>query len=193
MKISEVPNPKFNALRCAFYHTERKWFFVVVNRAMNFLIVVLGASIMVKVADIRHIEGMWLEFGIVVCITLQMVFDFCGQGHLHAYLQKRCYELVAEMEAAHDPHPGQVGRWCATLTALCGEEPTQMRALDAICFNRALDALILDAAQRRRYRLQVGLLQRQFRHIIPFHHVDFRQGEAEKSGTREMVVKPSSS
>lgn len=190
MNISNVQYPKFNALRSAFYHTERKCFFDTVNRLLHFLIVVLGASIMAKVADDRHIEGLWLEFGIVVCVTLQMVFDFCGQANLHANLQKRCYELLAEIEGQPQADEGQISRWSAVLIGLCAEEPTQMRALDAICFNRALEALIVDAAQRRRYQLRVSYLHRMLRNIIPFHYADFRQGEMEKSSSREVILKP---
>jgi hypothetical protein len=191
VNIPSVQECKFNALRSAYYHTERKSFFVAMNRGLNFLIVVLGAGIMVKVADDLNIASMWLELAIVVCFTLQMTFDSCGQANLHAYLQKRCYELLAEIEAHPQAKEEQTARWSATFVALCADEPTQMRALDAICFNRALDALMLDRVQRQRHQLHVSCMQRLLRNVVRFHHTDFQQGKRGNSRDQEIMLKPS--
>jgi hypothetical protein len=40
-----ISGPKFNALRCAIYHTERRNFFDLSNRGLNFLVIIFGAGV----------------------------------------------------------------------------------------------------------------------------------------------------
>jgi hypothetical protein len=63
--------PKFNALRCAIYHTERRNFFDLSNRCLNFLVIIFGAGVAGKAAKLFQIEEPWLEFGVLVFATAQ--------------------------------------------------------------------------------------------------------------------------
>src|SRR2546430_5253871 len=89
----------FDALRNAIYHTERRTFFDFVNRLVNFSVVVLGASVAAKAAALFSFQEIWLELAVVFIATAQLVFDFGWRAREHEFLQRRYYELMAEMEA----------------------------------------------------------------------------------------------
>ena|ERR1700722_9299093 len=80
---------------------------------------------------------------------------------------------MCEIKANPHPAPATVYAWDAKLTLLCAEEPPQMRALDAICFNQTLDSFFSDEAQRRRLRRKVTWVQRLFCQLIAFHNSNF--------------------
>jgi hypothetical protein len=166
-------DPRFDALRNAIYHTERRNFFDFLNRTFTFLVVVLGAGVAGKAAKLIHLEENWLELSIVVIASLQLVFDFASRARTHEFLQRRYYELLAEMEKGDLGSPGTREKWSAKLLTLAGEEPMTMRALDAIAYNKALAALESDPEALRQNRLRVTWLQRRLRHIFAFQAAEF--------------------
>ena len=64
-------------------------------------------------------------------------------------------------------------KWSNKLLTLAGDEPLPLRALDAIAYNTALDALINEAEQLKQYRLRVPWLYRRLRHLIAFPGTQF--------------------
>ena len=48
-------DPRFDALRNALYHTERQNFFDRLNRSLNFLVIVLSAGVVGKIAGHIHL------------------------------------------------------------------------------------------------------------------------------------------
>lgn len=131
-------NPRFDALRSALYHTERRRFLDFLNRTINFIVVLLGASAAAKWADVLKFSGVWIEFGIVAFSTLQLVFDFGGSARVHEFLQRRFYEILGEIEASKSDNDEVMRKWSAKLIALSADEPMTMRALDAIAYNKAV-------------------------------------------------------
>src|SRR4051794_24176719 len=91
-------NPRFDALRNALYHTERKAFLDIINRSLNLIVILLGASVAGKAFKLVHIEENWLELGVIFFATVQLVFDLGGRARDHQFLQRRYYELLSEME-----------------------------------------------------------------------------------------------
>lgn len=143
-------DPRFDALRNALYHTERRNFLDWLNRALNFSVIVLGAGVVGKTADAFLIPGVWLELAVVILATAQLVSDFGSGARDHEFLQRRYYELLAEMEAGDPADPVEQQKWSAKLLTIAAEEPMTMRALDAVAFNTALDALFNDPEMQRR-------------------------------------------
>lgn len=84
--------PKFNALRCAIYHTERRNFFDLSNRCLNFLVIILGAGVAVKAAKVFHFEELWFEFGVLIAATAQLTFDLGYRARTHEFLQRKYFE-----------------------------------------------------------------------------------------------------
>jgi len=165
-------DPRFDALRNAIYHTERRSFFDLLNRGFNFLVIILGAGVAAKVATNLRLGEYWLEMAVVFFATAQLVFDFGSRARTHEFLQKRYYDLLREMEESE--HDKNLAHWSAKLLTLAADEPMTMRALDALAYNKALDALISDPEEIRLHRLYVSFLYRRLRHVIGFQGVQFK-------------------
>lgn len=174
-----LPNPKFHALRNALYHTERRKFFDFSNRLLSFAIVVLGAGAAVKSAHLLHVGDTWLEIAVVVLATAQLVFDFGGLARDHQYLQRRYYELLSEMERDSAGNVEEA-EWSARLLMLAGEEPMTMRAVDAIAYNKAVDA-IYQGAEKRRYRQAIRWYHVRLRNVWAFQSTDFSPSSSEEA------------
>jgi hypothetical protein len=166
-------DPRFDALRNALYHTERRNFLDLLNRFLNLLVILLGAGVAGKAARLIHIEENWLELGVVFFATLQLVFDLGGRARDHQFLQRRYYELLAEMENENLDDEAIRRKWSAKLITISGDEPMPMRALDAIAYNKALSATCDDPATLQGYRQHVSFLQRRLRHIFAYHAASF--------------------
>jgi hypothetical protein len=157
---------RFDALRNAIYHTERRFFFDIINKLINFTVIALGASVAGKAAAQLHFPELWLELGVVAVATAQLVFDFGSRARTHEFLQKRYYELLGEMETADSDAKRK--HWGERLMTLAADEPMAMRALDALAYNKAVDATIDDPQQVAERRLHVPWLHRRLRHFIAF-------------------------
>lgn len=162
---------KFDALRCAIYHTERRSFFDLSNKFLNFLVIILGAGVAAKAAKLIHAEELVLEFAVLVFATAQLTFDFGYRARTHEFLQKKYFEMLAEMEL--EPSPDQK-KWTAKLFAIAADEPMPMRALDALAYNAALDATTSDVYMKRAHRLRVPFIHRLLRHVVAFHAFEYR-------------------
>lgn len=166
-------NPRFDALRNAIYHTERRAFFDLLNRALNFLVIALGAGVVAKAADRFNFNPLWLELAVVFVATAQLVFDFGGRARMHEFLQLRYYELLGEMERSSLESDDERAAWSAKLITIAGGEPITMRALDALAYNAALDALYDEPEDLKKHRLHVPWCYRRLRHFIGFQGVQF--------------------
>jgi hypothetical protein len=73
-----------------------------------------------------------------------------------------------------DPSPDQdaTKKWSAKLLTISGEEPMTLRALDAVAYNKALDAVFDDAETQKRYRQDVGW-RYYLRNYFAFHGHNF--------------------
>jgi hypothetical protein len=181
--------PKFNALRCAIYHTERRNFFDLSNRCLNFLVIILGAGVAGKAIKLFHVaDEPWLEFGVLVFATAQLAFDLGYRARTHEFLQRRYFEMLAEIEL--DPNPDQ-RRWDAMLFTIASDEPMPMRALDALAYNAALDAITSDPEIKRLNRLRIPFVQRLLRHFIAFHAHEYRPQSEHVSWWAWIFGKPS--
>jgi hypothetical protein len=171
-------DPRFDALRNALYHTERRNFLDLLNRSINFLVIVLGAGVVGKAAGSAHLNSDWLELSVVFVATGQLVFDFGTRAREHEFLQRRYYELLAEIEADAGNDPDLARKWSSKLLTISGEEPMTMRALDAVAYNKALDAVCDDPEIQERYRQHVGWWQYLMRNIFAFHGENFHSKKA---------------
>lgn len=165
-----VDDIRFDALRNGIYHSSRGGFLNFLNRSLSFVVVVTGAA---AVADLSRME--WgvspavFAFVATVAGALQLVFDFGSRARTHEFLQRRFYELSAELAEASSPDDADIRRWDATLKRLYAEEPPPMRALDAISYNAAIESLGWGGEKR----LRVKWWQSLFRQIFAFNQAAF--------------------
>lgn len=166
-------DPRFDALRNAIYHSERSSFLDTANRLLNFLVIVCGAGVAAKALVEFKLKGSWLELSVVFFATIQLVFDLGGKAKTHKFLQRRYYELLAEWEPVEEPTEAQTKAWSAKLLVISGDEPMTMRAVDALAYNKALDATSRDTDIRKTQRQYLTWYQRRMRHLIAFQSVNF--------------------
>jgi hypothetical protein len=165
-------DPRFDALRNALYHTERRNFLDRLNRTLNFLVIVFSAGVIGKVTEHFSISGLWLESSVLVLATSQLVFDFGSLARDHEFLQRRYYEMLSDMEISNTADQEADKNWSAKLLTISAEEPMTMRALDAVAYNKALDAIFDDPDIQKRYRQHVGW-RYFFRNYLAFHAHNF--------------------
>jgi hypothetical protein len=161
----------FDALRNAIYHSARRGFLDTLNRVMNFIVVAAGASAIGDLGRFLHVDSGSKVLVAVATLAglLQLVFDFAGLARTHEFLQKRFYELVAEISETGSPTDADCARWDAMLNRLYAEEKPPMRALDAVAYNAAVDALGRGAAAR----IPVSWWQSLLRQLWPFNGTAF--------------------
>jgi hypothetical protein len=163
----QVANLRFDLLRNAIYHTARSLFFDRCTRALNFLVIIFGTSAAAQLGQGR-IDSKWLAFGAAIFGAVQLVGDFSGAARVHGYLQRRCYELLAELEGIVSPDESQIASIRAKLTTVYGEEPPPMRALDAVAYNAACDSVGRDDE-----RVKINWWQSLFAQLYPFNGTKF--------------------
>ncbi|MFG1319854.1 hypothetical protein [Xanthobacter autotrophicus] len=154
---------KVQALRNALYHGARRNFLEFINRAFSFIVILGGA---VAVADYLG-NAKPAAFIATVAGTLQLVFDFGGRAKEHAFLQRRFYDVIAEVETCPEPAENQICKWQADLVRIYADEPPTLRALDAIAYNDAAEALDTE------WRVRVNWWQSLWRHFYPFNGTSF--------------------
>lgn len=167
-------DPRFDALRNALYHTQRRNFLDRWNRSLTFLVIVLGTGVVGKIASRLNFPAEWcLELGVVFFATVQLVSDLGPLARNHEFLQRRYYELLAEIETKSSASADDKRKWSARLLAIAGEEPIAMRDLDAVAYNSALDALYDDPKIQKIFRQHVKWWQYFLRHWYAFPGTNF--------------------
>ena len=166
-------DPRFDALRNAIYHTERRNFLDLLNRLLNFLVILLGAGVAAKAATHLSFGEYWLELGVVAFATAQLVFDFGGKARTHEFLQKRYYEMLSEMDTEGASSEEAKRKWSARLLTIAADEPLPMRALDALAYNKAVDAVTEDPQEAFACRLHIPWCHRRLRHFWAFQSAQY--------------------
>jgi hypothetical protein len=165
-RVSEL---KFEAMRNAIYHSWRKGFLDRLNRILSFVIIVAGATALSDLASKMFAHASQLLAGVAALAgALQLVFDFGVRAREHDFLQRRFYELMAEISECTKPDDSMIGRWESTLFKLYAEEPAMKRALDAMAYNAAVESM--GASDKR---VRVTWLQFIFCQVWPFNRAVF--------------------
>lgn len=163
---------KFDILRDAIYHAARCQFLDTVNRFVIFLSVIFGTSAATGIGGASHVAQGVLAALAALSSTFSLVGNFGVSARKHAFLQRRCYEMLAKVERL-DLSAGNAMSVLVDvrteLTTLYGEEPPQMRALDAIAYNAACGSM-----GKSKGRLKIRWWQSLLRHFFPFYGTDFR-------------------
>jgi hypothetical protein len=167
---------RFDIMRNAIYHSARSRFLDFCNRVFVFLAILFGTSAAADLGSNWHFSPAWLSAFAAISATISLVGDFAVSSRTHAYLQRRYYEALAELERLGNVSDQDMPRLLdirGRVTALYGEEPPPMRALDAVAYNAACDSLGEDEA-----RVTVHWWQSALRHVYPFNETDFVRAHA---------------
>jgi hypothetical protein len=167
------PNPKFDALRNSLYHKERGSFLDKLNKGINALVIILGSGVVEKIVTKHHFDGLYIELAFLVVATIQLVFDFGGSAKDHHYLQVQYAEALSEMDTISIWDSELESKWSARLVSLGAEEAETMRALSAVAYNQAIDALHGGTQKQKDNRLYLSPLQYALRHFLAFSRTQF--------------------
>jgi hypothetical protein len=161
---------RFDALRNAIYHSSRRRFFELLSRCLSFLVVISGTA---AVANLQILDPRLMAAIAAAIGALQLVFDFNGRARVHENLQRRYFELIAEVDAVATPTPADIEKWNAKWSLIYADEPPPMRGLDAISYNTACDSI-----GRSKSRLELSWYHLFFRHLYSFPNTQFSAPDA---------------
>ncbi|MEM8842060.1 MAG: hypothetical protein AAGD47_09820 [Pseudomonadota bacterium] len=139
MRLSDI---RFNALRSALYHAERERFFDSRNRWLTFFSIVFGSAAAGSLAADSPEIGIFLIVSSALTSAVSLAFDPSGNALEHAYLRRRFYELLSDVEGLNEDEDVDIkGELSARLMLLFGEERPHMHAVNLIAWNEAADAI----------------------------------------------------
>ncbi|WP_421581099.1 hypothetical protein [Shinella sp. M31] len=170
---AEVFGLRHMALRNALYHRARSGWLDGWNRFYNLVIILGGTTSAAKFIVSGSNADLGLGLAIAFVGALQLVYDFGGRSRTHEFLQRRFYDLMADMDATLVPTSQNCAKWRSQITLAGADAPPTLRALDAIMDNQATAAL----RGARQPRLKVTWLQRRLRHLWPFISATFPVSE----------------
>ena len=152
---------KHGALRNALYHTARRRWLEGWSRFLNLLIIIAGTSAASDMFGYLPNITKPTAFAVAVIGALQLVYDFSGRARTHEILQKRYFDLIADIEECITFNEKLCKKWDAEMMRIAGDEPPIMRALDVIADNQATQAMSGEAN-----RIEISLWQSATRHLI---------------------------
>jgi hypothetical protein len=155
---------RFSCIRNAAYHEDREHHFALMHRVFMFIVVAVGtASIGASLVK----ENKWATAGTAVAVLaglFDLLWDVDGMARLHSSLRRRCYDLLARLEAS-EPIESIKAEFIRTVA----DEPPAFNAVDALAFNRAVDAM--GRPKEQKYRLEPWQIF--FRHWRRFRPNEF--------------------
>lgn len=132
---------RFSALRNALYHTARRRTLDAKDRVGSFLVILFGAGAATELAVALHPMAPKVLAAIAAAIgALQLVFAYGSRARDHELLQRRYYDLLAEMDEFGDDQ-SKIPGWCGALTKIAGAEPPSRLLPESQAYNAAASAL----------------------------------------------------
>jgi len=130
-----------------------------------------GTAAVADIGELFDFPHSQVAFAAVAALAglIQLVFDTVGLARTHEFLQRRFYELVAEIAENLSPTEADAARWESALNRLYAEEKPPMRALDAVSYNSALESL----GMSQQGRIPIKWHQSALRQILPFNGSSF--------------------
>ncbi|MCJ9693083.1 hypothetical protein MOV76_15865 [Rhizobium sp. PRIMUS64] len=153
---------RHQALRNALYHIARRGWLDGWNRFFNLLVILGGTSAAADLTRGNPKASLVLGGVITLIGALQLVFDFGGRARAHETLQRRYYNLAADIQSKLIPMEQDCASWEAEMSRIAADEPPTLRALDAVADNQATAALL----GSNRPRLKITAFQNFTRQIF---------------------------
>lgn len=180
----EIFQIKHMALRNALYHVARRRFLDGINRFCNLLVILGGTAVVAEMARGAPAYSLLVGCTVTTIGALQLVFDYSGRARQHEILQRRYFNLMADVECVEAPSGEQCVRWRSEFSRAAADEPPTLRALDAIADNQATFALI----GGDKPRLKITRWQSLTRHIWAHNSGAFPLDDIEAHSNRSVVA-----
>lgn len=127
---------EFRCIRNAAYHEDMEAFYSRMHHRLMFVVVAVGtASIGASLAS----DSPYANIGTGVAVLaglVDLLWNVDGMARLHSSLRRRCYDLLARLEANE-----RLESIRAEFVRIIADEPPAMHAVNALAFNAAVDAM----------------------------------------------------
>lgn len=147
---------RFTCIDGAAYHGARASFFDFVHRMLMAIVLLSSSTTIAGMAGLELFKPWlpWAGLAPLLASTLDLVISPGLKAQTHATLRSRYFELLADIEEI-DFSARTHDRWTAALNRIYAQEPpTAYRAIKAMAYNVATDALWSeDEAAKRRLKL----------------------------------------
>lgn len=140
---------RFDVLRSAFYNSARHDHYARAHRWIMFAVVAFGTAGVGNFLLAIKIDQVALAATTAILATIDLVLDLRGKAELHGRLKQQFFALLAKIERNREPSTKQVCEWQAEFIELTALEPTEFRAVNAIAYNDAVDALGRDPKKEK--------------------------------------------
>lgn len=135
-RMTEKERIEFRCVRNAAYHEDLEAFYAGWHRKFMFVVVAVGtASIGASLA----LDSPYANVGTAVAVLsglIDLLWDVDGMARRHSSLRRRCYDLLARLEANE-----KLEGIRAEFIRVIADEPPAMHAVNALAFNAAIDAM----------------------------------------------------
>ena len=166
---------RHNFLRNALYHTARRRVLEGWSRFTNFTVLALGTtSAADALAGLGISQGL-LGLAVAIVAAMQFAFDWAGRARTHEFLQRRYYEALAQIEGKSVLTDPECLAFQGQISLLAAEEPPTYRAVDAMAYNEANDAMY--GAEGAETRLVVPWWHVPLAHLLHFNGSNYRSVE----------------
>jgi hypothetical protein len=133
----DIERLRFEAIRNGRYHLARQGWYERWHRIAMFVVVIGGTAAIaeaLKTGQPHSFAWVWAMIP-TVAGTVDLLFDFAGKAALHARLQERSYEIVADIELASGTPEAICKRGWASMARIWAQEPKTMRVVEALAYN----------------------------------------------------------
>lgn len=163
--MSGIDHLRFEATINGRYHTARQGWYEFMHRASMFVVVIGGTAAVAEAIGSGHPYSWLVAMIPTLAGTIDLVFDFAGKAALHARLQERSYDIVADIEHSTDGPEAACRRGWAAIARICAQETKTMRVVHALAYNDTKEASEEIAEPEL---LVVPFWTRLIKHIWPF-------------------------
>lgn len=163
-KASEGQDLRFEIMRCALYHDMRSDWYAGLNRFVMMLNVVSGSAAVAAFGGQHPLLGQIGGVLVAVFSGASLVWDLNGQARTHSDLKRQFYGVLGDLEAGQ---PAAVLQ--RKISALYADEPSQMRAVNAIAHNNAGRSVFGEDFKA----IGVSWMQRRTRHLVSWESGSF--------------------
>ncbi|MDX2387976.1 SLATT domain-containing protein [Sinorhizobium medicae] len=139
------------------YHSSRRRTFERWNRFSSLLVILFGATGFLSALTKFYDDQLVLVAAVTSVIgAVQLIYDFGGMARTHQQFQEEYQKIKGQIDTNQEPTKTRVDRWNEEINNLIAKEPPEYRAVHALAFNEAVDAIAgVNADQRL---------------VIPFRH-----------------------
>jgi hypothetical protein len=178
--LSEAEACEISLLRNIRYHEDREGHFALLNRLLDFFVLVSGLGAVIALSDLLpeaiRIDGRYIAAATSVIGAIQLVAGLSKMEHIHGDLRRRFLALHADLTESN------VADIRRQMRLLYPDEPPTFHAVDAVAYNFAQSAL----GRPERFLKVVTPTQRLLRNWRRYVDTPFpRRGEVESKAAAD--------